>query len=130
MAKFKKNFEWISSHHWSNMSNVTYKVKMNRIKIVQALLLLFMPKTVKEALRARLSGNKITRTETFVRSKKIVKWKTTLNWETLAYYENLPTKTHLKKNNSSNNSENTNHRHLLLIGNNHSIYRLSENVHF
>ena len=53
----------------------------------------------KEALRTRLSGNKITWTETFVRSKKFAKWKTTLNRGTLACYENFPIKTHLKKKN-------------------------------
>ena len=87
----------ISSHHWSDMSNVTKKVKINRINIVQARLLLSMPKKVKEPLRTRLSGNKITWAETFVRSKKFDKWKTTLNRENFACYENLPIKTHLKK---------------------------------
>ena len=82
---------------------------------------------------------KITWTETFVRSKKFAKWKTTLNRGTLACYENFPIKTHLKKKKhaiffvwycnppsprlscfrslhrlSSNNSENTNHKHLPL----------------
>ena len=52
----------------------------------------FQSKKVKEALRKRLSGNKITWTETFVRSKKFAKWKTTLNRGTLAYYENLQKK--------------------------------------
>ena len=80
----------------------SYKVKINRINIVQAFLLLSMPKKVKEALRARLSGNKSTWTETFVRSKTFVKWKTTLNWGTSACYENLPIKTHLKKKHLSN----------------------------
>ena len=109
------------------------------MNIVRALLLLSMPKKVKEALRTRLSGNRNTWTETFVRSKEFAKWKTTLNQGTLACYENLPIKTHLKKNVqsflrvtvtllppksvasgvyrlSSNNSENTNHRHLPLTG--------------
>ena len=48
-------------------------------------------------MRTRLSGNKITWTETFVRSKKLTKWKTTLNRRTLACYENLPINTHLIK---------------------------------
>ena len=52
-----------------------------------------------ETLRTRLCGNKITWTETFVRSKKFAKWKTTLNRGTLACYENFPIKTHLKKKN-------------------------------
>ena len=50
-----------------------------------------------ETLRTRLCGNKITWTETFVRSNKFAKWKTTLNRGTLACYENLPIKTYLKK---------------------------------
>ena len=57
----------------------------------------FCAKKVKEALRTRLSGNKITWTETFVGSKKFGKWKTTSNWGTLSCYENLLIKTHLKK---------------------------------
>ena len=72
-------------------------MRINRINIVQALLLLSMSNKVKEALRTRLSGNKISWTETFVRSRKIAKWKTTLNRETSACYENLPIKTYLKK---------------------------------
>ena len=135
--KFQKNFERISSHHWSDMSNVPYKVRVNRINIVWVLLLLSVPKKGKEALRTRLSGSKLTWTETFVRSIKFTKWKTTLNWGILASYENLPIKTTLKKRAifcvcncdlplpqisrfrkllhlSSNNSENTNHRHLLI----------------
>ena len=87
----------ISSHHWSDMSIVTHKAKINRINIVRARLLLSLPKKVKEPLRTRLSGNKITWAETFVRSKKFDKWKTTLNRENFACYENLPIKTHLKK---------------------------------
>ena len=51
-----------------------------------------------EAPRTRSSGNKIIWAETFVRSKKFAKWKTTLNRRALACYENLPIKTHLKKN--------------------------------
>ena len=39
---------------------VPYKVRTNRINIVRALLLFSMPKKVKEGLRTRLSGNKIT----------------------------------------------------------------------
>ena len=58
----------------------------------------FHAKKVKEALRTRLSGNKITWTETFVRSEKFAKWKTTLNQGTLACHENLPIKTHFKNN--------------------------------
>ena len=102
-------------------------------------------KKVKEALRTRLNGNK--RTETFVRLKKVAKWKTNLNLGTLACYENLPIKTHLKKacnlflcvspfpqisrfrslhRLSSNNSENTNHRHLPLTGTGHCNSRLLE----
>ena len=96
---------------------------------------IFHAKKVKEALRTRLNGNKITWTETFVRSKIFTKWKTTLNRGTLACYENLPIKPTLKKtwiffacnhnppspqisgfrsihHLSSNNSENTSHRHL------------------
>ena len=57
----------------------------------------FHAKKVKEALKTRLSGNKITWIETFVRSKKFAKWKTTLNRGTLTCYENLPIKVHLKK---------------------------------
>ena len=72
-------------------------MRINRINIVQALLLLSMPNKVKEALRTRLSGNKISWTVTFVRSRKIAKWNTTLNRETSACYENLPIKTYLKK---------------------------------
>ena len=56
-----------------------------------------MSKKIKEALRTRVSGNKIAWTETFVKSKKFAKWKTTLNGGTLACSENLPTKNHLKK---------------------------------
>ena len=74
-----------------------YKVRSNRMNIVREPLLLSVPKKVKEALRTRLSGNKITSTETFVRSKEFAKWKTTLNEGTLACYENLPIKAHLKK---------------------------------
>ena len=59
---------------------------------------IFHAKKVKEALRTRLNGNKITWTETFVRSKIFTKWKTTLNRGTLACYENLPIKPTLKKN--------------------------------
>ena len=59
---------------------------------------IFHAKKVKEALRTRLNGNKITWTETFVRSKIFTKWKTTLNQGTLACYENLPIKTHFKNN--------------------------------
>ena len=55
-------------------------------------------KKVKEALSTRLSGNKITWTETFVRSKKLVKWKTSLNRGTLVCSENLPIKIHFKNN--------------------------------
>ena len=55
-------------------------------------------KKVKEALKTRSSGSKITWTETFVRSKKFAKWKTTLNRGTLVCYEKLPIKTHLKNN--------------------------------
>ena len=95
--KFQKNFERISSHHWSDMSNVPYKVRVNRINIVWVLLLLSVPKKGKEALRTRLSGSKLTWTETFVRSIKFTKWKTTLNWGILDSYENLPIKTTLKK---------------------------------
>ena len=111
----------------------------------------FHVKKVKEALRTRLSGNKITWTETFVRSKKFIKWKTFLNRETvasLACYENLPIKTHHRKNLwsflcitvtpfplqiscfrslhrlSSNNSKNTDHRHLPLTGTDHFNSRL------
>ena len=133
------------------MSDVPYKVRINRMNIVRALLLLSMPKKVKEALRTRLSENKITWTETFVRLKKVAKWKTNLRLGTLACYENLPIKTHLKKacnlflrvspfpqisrfrslhRLSSNNSENTNHRHLPLTGINHCNSRVSENIHF
>ena len=77
------------------MSDVPYKVRINRMNIVRALLLLSMPKKVKEALRTRLNGNK--RTESFVRLKKVAKWKTNLNLGTSACYENLPIKTHLTK---------------------------------
>ena len=117
------------------------------------LLLLSMSKKVKEALRTTLSQNKITWTETFVGSKKIAKWKTTLNWGTLACYENLLIKSHYKNKGIffvcnrnppspklsrfrslhclfSNNSGNTNHKHLPLIGTNHCDSRLSENIHF
>ena len=80
------------------MLYLPYKVRINRININQTLLLSSMPKKVKEVLRARLTRNKITWTETFVRSKEFAKWKTTLNQGTLACYENLPIKTHLKKN--------------------------------
>ena len=110
-------------------------------------------KKVKEALRTRLSRNKITWTETFVRSKKFAKWKTILNREILACYENLPIKPTLKKRAiffvcnrnspfhqisrfrslhrlSSNNLENTTHRHFPLTGTKHCNSRLSENIHF
>ena len=56
----------------------------------------FHAKKVKEVLRTSLSGNKITWTETFVRSKKFAKSKATLNWGTLACYEDLPIKPTLK----------------------------------
>ena len=100
----------------------------------------YFPCQKSEALRTRFNGNKINWTETFVRSKQVAKWKTTLNLGTLACYENLPIKTHLKKacnlflrvspfpqisrfrslhRLSSNNSENTNHRHLPLTGTDH-----------
>ena len=153
MEKIEKKFERISSHHWSDMSDVPCKVRISRINIVWALLLLSMSKKVKEALRTRLSRYKITWTETFVASKKIAKWKTTLNWGTLACYENLPIKSHYKKKGIffvcnrnppspqlnrfrslyrlfSNNSGNTNQKHLPLIRNNHCNSRLSENIHF
>ena len=97
MKKFEKNFEQISSHHWRDMSYASHKVRINRINIIRALLLLSIPKKVKEALRTRLSGNKISWTEPFIRSKKFAKWKTTLNRGALVCYENLPIKTHLKK---------------------------------
>ena len=112
-----------------------------------------MPKKVKEALKTRSSGNKITWTETFVRFKKFAKWKTTLNRGTLTCYENLPIKTHLKKRAiffacnrnpsspqislfkslyrlSSNNSENPNRRHLPLTGTNHCNSRLQFQLRF
>ena len=155
MQKFEKNFEWISSHHWSDMPNVPCKLRSNRINIVQARLLLSMSKKIKEALRTRVSGNKIAWTETFVKSKKFAKWKTTLNGGTLACSENLPTKNHLKKKLaiffvcnqtppppsplspfrslhrfSSDKSEITNHKHLPLTGINHGNSRRSENIHF
>ena len=44
--KFEKNFEWISSHHGTYMSNVPYKVRINRINLVRGLLLLSMSKKV------------------------------------------------------------------------------------
>ena len=75
MEKLEKNFERISSHHWSDMSNVPYKVRINRINIFRALLLLSMPKKVKETMRTRMSGNKITWTETFVGPKKTCQMK-------------------------------------------------------
>ena len=56
------------------------------MNIVREPLLLSVPKKVKEALRTRLSGNKITSTT-----------KTILNQGTLACYENLLITTHLKK---------------------------------
>ena len=87
-----------TNHHWSDMSNVPYKVRINRINIIRVLLLLSVTEKGTEALRTRLSGNKITWTETFVRSKKFAKWKTTLNRGTLVCYEKLPIKTHLKNN--------------------------------
>ena len=119
------------------MSNVPYKVRINRINIIRVLLLLSVTEKGTEALRTRLSGNKITWTETFVISKKFAKWKTTLNQGTLASYESFPIKTTLKNVQSffvcnrnlpspqinrfrklhclsSNNSENINHRHLLI----------------
>ena len=98
IGKSEKNFKRIRSYHWSDISNVLDKVRINRINIVRALLLLSIPKKVKETLRTRLCGNKITLTEIFVRLKKFAKWKTILNRGTLACYENLPRKTHLKKN--------------------------------
>ena len=119
------------------MSNVPYKVRINRINIIRVLLLLSVPEKGTEALRSRLSGNKITWTETFVRSKKFAKWKTTLNQGRLASYENFPIKITLKNVQSffvynrnlpspqinpfrklhrlsSNTSENINRRHLLI----------------
>ena len=114
-------------------------MRINRINIVPELFLL--------SLRTSLSGNKITWTETFARSKKFIKWQTFLNRETvasLACYENLPIKTHHRKSSwsflcvtvtplplqisrfrsvhrlSSNNSENANHGHLSLNGTDHS----------
>ena len=71
------------------MSNLPYKVRIDRINIAWALFLLSMPKKVKEALRTRLR-NKISWTEISVRLKKIAKWKTILDRETLVCYENLP----------------------------------------
>ena len=153
LKKFEKNFERIGSNHWSDISNVWCKGRIDRIKVVLALLLFSMPIKVKEALSKRLSGNKITWSETFVRSKKFAKWKTILNRGTLAYYENLRIKTHLKKRAiffvwkhnppypqisrfrslhhlSLNNLENTNHRHLPLAGTDHCNSRLSENLLF
>ena len=87
--------------------------------------------------------------------KKSLNEKLTLNRETLACYGNLPIKTHLKKNvqsfsrvtvtslppspqlnrfrslhpHSSNNSQNTHHKHLPLTGTNHCNSRLSEKNH-
>ena len=76
---------------------IKYTMKSeNKINIVRVLFLLSMPKKVKEVLRTSLSGNKITWTETFVRSKKFAKSKATLNWGTLACYEDLPIKPTLK----------------------------------
>ena len=79
----------------SDMANVSYKGRINRINIVQVLLLLSMPKKFKEVLRTRLSGNKITWIETCL-DQKNAKWKTTSNQGTLACYEDLPIITHLK----------------------------------
>ena len=134
------------------MSNLPYKVRIDRINIAWALFLLSMPKKVKEALRTRLR-NKISWTEISVRLKKIAKWKTILDRETLVCYENSPVYPTLKKRAiffvcnrnppspkisffrslhrlSSNNSEITNHRHLPLTGTDHCNSRLSENIHF
>ena len=141
LEKFGKIFERISSHHWSDMSNIPWKVRINKINIVRVLFLLSMPKKVKEILRTSLIGSKITWTETFVRSKKFAKSKATLNWGTLACYEDLPIKPTLKNVQSflcvtvisqfsslhclsSNNSENTNHRHLLWTRTDRSNSRL------
>ena len=79
----------------SDMANVSYKGRINRINIVQVLLLLSMPKKFKEVLRTRLSGNKITWIETCL-DQKNAKWKTTSNQGTLACYEDLPIITHFK----------------------------------
>ena len=35
VGKFEKNFERISSHHWSVMSDVPYKVRINRMNIAK-----------------------------------------------------------------------------------------------
>ena len=78
------------------MSNLPYKVRIDRINIAWALFLLSMPKKVKEAPRTRLR-NKISWTEISVRLKKIAKWKTILDRETLVCYENLPIYPTLKK---------------------------------
>ena len=155
MEKLEKNFERISSYHWSDMSNVSCKVRINRINIFQALLLLFMSKKVKKAMRTRLSGNKITRTEIFVRSKKTCQMKNHLRPKDFSLLWKLANKypPYKKKRaiffvcnrnspflqlnrfrslhrHSSNNSENTDHRHLPLTGINHCNSRLSKNINF
>ena len=98
-----------------------------------------------------LTSSKMAVLWTFVRPKKVTKWKTTIILGTLACYENLPIKTHLKKacnlflcvspfpqisrfrslhRLSSNNSENTNHRHLPLTRTDHCNSRLLKIFHF
>ena len=99
----------------------------------------FHAKKYKEALRTRLIGTKLLKLKYFVRLKKFAKWKTTLNFSLLW---KLPINPTLKKRAiffvcnrnppspkiscfrslhrlSSNNSENTNHRHLSLTGTSH-----------
>ena len=94
--KFEKNFERISSHHWSNMSNVSYKVRINRINIVRALLLLSMSKKLRKPWEQDWVKTKLLELKHLL-DKKIAKWKTILNQGTLFSYENLPIKSHLKK---------------------------------
>ena len=139
-----------------DMSNVPYKKRINRINIVRVIFL-SMPKKIKESPRTRLSGNKITWTETFVRSKKIRRIKNHLKRRDFSLLWGLANIPHLKKNLQYflcvtvtspfpptspqiscfrslhhlylNNSENTNYRHLPLTGTDHYTSRLSENSH-
>ena len=80
------------------MSYVSYKVRFNRMNAVRTLLLLSMLKKVKQALRTRLSGNKITWTETFVRLKEFAKMKSHLKPRDFSPLWKLTnTETYLKK---------------------------------
>ena len=148
MEKFEKNFERISSHHWSDMSNVPYKVRIDRINIVRALLLLSMSKKLKKpwgqgwvetkllALKHWLD-KKIRQMKNHLKSKDFsLLWKLANKNVAIFFVCNRnrpsppPQLSRFRSLHrlSSNNWENTNHKHLPLTGANHCNSRLSKNI--